>query len=174
MWQGEHAFFAPFTLANMYRGSFEVEVSRLKVEYFTAAHAAGIEEGDDQSVLYVLGQRNHSNYFVYRDDFGFGLGSTRAYEGVRSNGVFKMLKEQLQRADKLALGTVGILEDVLRAVFVDMNDGELLRWGWVYGAEQLADHTGVGVDGVLGIAACVEHVQVRFKVVADVELGALC
>ena len=85
-----------------------------------------------------------------------------------------MWKEKLQRADKLALGRVGVLEDVLRAVVVDMNDGELFRWGGVYGAEQLADHTGVGVDGVLGIAACVEHVQVRFKMVADVGVGALC
>ena len=43
-----------------------------------------------------------------------------------------------------------------------------------YGAQQLADHTGVGVDGVLGVAACVEHVQVRFKVASDVGVGALC
>ena len=74
-------------------------------------------------MLYVLGQRDYPNDFVHRDDFGFGLGSTRAYEGIRSNGVFKMLEEQLQRADKLALGTVGVLEDVLRAVFIDLVDG---------------------------------------------------
>ena len=155
-------------------GPLEVEVARLKVKYFAAAHAAGVEEGDDQSVLYVLGQRDHPNDFVYRDDFGFGLGSTWTHEGIRSNGVFRMLEQQLQRANKLPLGAIGVLEDVLRAVFIDLNDGEFFRWCWVYGAQQLTDHTGVGVDGVLGIAACVEHVQVRFKMVADVGVGALC
>lgn len=158
----------------MYGGSFEVEVSRLKVEYFAAAHAAGVEEGDDQSVLHVLGQRDHSNDFVYRYDFGFGLGGTRSYEGIRSDGVFEMLEQQLERADELALGTVGVLEDVLRAVFIDLNDGEVFRRCWVYGAQQLADHTGVGVDGVLGVAARIEHVQVRFKVASDIGVGILC
>lgn len=174
MWQGEHAFFAPFALANMYGGSFEVEIARFKVEYFAAAHAAGVEEGDDQSVLYVLGEGNHSNDFVYRYDFGFGLGGTRSYEGIRSDGVFEMLEQQLERADELALGTVGVLEDVLRAVFIDLNDGEFFRWCWVYGAQQLADHTGVGVDGVLGVAARIEHVQVRFKVASDIGVGIFC
>ena len=172
MWQGEHAFFAPFSLANMYGGSFEVEITRFKVEYFAAAHAAGVEEGDDQSMLYVLGKRNHPNDFVHGDDFGFGLGGTRSYEGIGSDGIFKMLEQQLQRADELALGTVGVLEDVLRAVFVDLVDGELFRWCWVQVAEQLANHTGVGVDGVLSVAACVEHVKVRFKVAADVGVDA--
>ena len=119
----------------MYGGSFEVEITRFKVEYFAAAHAAGVEEGDDQSVLYVLGECNHSNDFVHGDDLGFGLGGTRAYEGIRSDGIFKMLEQQLQRADELALGAVGVLEDVLRAVFVDLVDGELFRWCWVQVAE---------------------------------------
>jgi len=174
LWQGEHAFFAPFALANMYGGSFEVEIARFKVEYFAPAHPAGVEEGDDQSVLDVLGQRDHPNDFFYRDDFGFGLSSTWTYEGIRSDGVFRMLEQQLERADELALGTVGVLEDVLRAVFIDLNDGEFFRWCWVYGAEQLADHTGVGVDGVLGVAARVKHVQVRFKLASDIGVGALC
>lgn len=172
MWQGEHAFFAPFSLANMYGGSFEVEVTRFKVKYFAAAHAAGVEEGDDQSVLYVLGKRNHPNDFVHGDDFGFGLGGTRSNEGIGSDGVFEMLEQQLQRADELALGTVGVLEDVLRAVFIDLVDGELFRWCWVQVAEQLTDHTGVGVDGVLSVAASVEHVKVGFKVAADVGVDA--
>ena len=77
----------------------------------------------DQSVLYILGEGNHSNDFVHGDDLGFGLGSV-----IRSDGIFKMLEQQLQRADELALGTVGVLEDVLRAVFVDLIDGELFRW----------------------------------------------
>jgi len=102
------------------------------------------------------------------------LGSSRTYEGIRSDGVFRMLEQQLQRADELALGTVGVLEDVLRAVFIDLNDGEVFRWCWVYGAQQLADHTGVGVDGVLGVAARIEHVQVRFKVASDIGVGILC
>jgi len=46
-----------------------------------------------------------------------------------------MLEQQLQRADELALGAVGVLEDVLRAVFVDLVDGELFRWCWVQVAE---------------------------------------
>ena len=70
------------------------------------------------------------------------------------------------------MGTVGVLEDVLRAVFVDLVDGELFRWCWVQLVEQLTDHTGVGVDGVLGVAACVEHVEVGFKVAADLGVGA--
>ena len=172
MWQGKHAFFAPFSLANMYGGSLEVEIARFKVEYFAAAHAAGVEEGDDQSVLYILGEGNHPNDFVHGDDFGFGLGGTRAYEGIRCDGVVEMLEQQLQCADELTLGTVGVLEDVLRAVFVDLIDGELFRWCWVQVAEQLTNHTGVGVDGVLGVAACVEHVEVGFKVAADVGVDA--
>ena len=38
----------------------------------------------------------------------------------------------------------------------------------MYGAEQLADHICVGVDGVLSVAARAEHVEVRFKMTADV------
>ena len=70
------------------------------------------------------------------------------------------------------MGAVGVLEDMLRSVFIDLNDGELFRWCWVYGAEQLADHTGVGIDSVLSVAACVEHVEVGFEVAADVGVDA--
>jgi len=60
----------------------------------------------------------------------------------------------------LALGAVGVLEEMRGAIGVDLFEGVVVGCAWVESDDEFSGEGDVGVDGVLGVAAGVEHVEV--------------